>query len=231
MSQKKKLPPLRQALVVGTVHTRSGLVAAVALPSRAVDCLEIRLDALAGSLPLLESTLPRLKFPLLLTARHPAEGGSGCLGTRDRAKLLARFLALAGGVDIELRSVHALGAVMTAAADSGLTRVVSFHDFQRTPSLSQLRSKLRAAWAAGADVVKIATTLRHPRDLAVLLELADAAGDGPVALMGMGPLGRVSRLALAAAGSCLNYGYLDRPQVPGQWPAARLKELIKGVES
>jgi 3-dehydroquinate dehydratase-1 len=39
----------------------------------------------------------------------------------------------------------------------------------------------------------------------------------------------VSRLALAAAGSCLNYGYLDRRQVPGQWPAERLMELIKEV--
>ena len=45
--------------------------------------------------------------------------------------------------------------------------------------------------------------------------------------MGMGPLGQVSRLALAAAGSVFNYGYLGRrPQVPGQWPAATLRERI-----
>ena len=47
--------------------------------------------------------------------------------------------------------------------------------------------------------------------------------------MGMGPMGRVSRLVLAAAGSCLNYGYLDRAQVPGQWPAAELKRRIAEV--
>jgi 3-dehydroquinate dehydratase-1 len=38
----------------------------------------------------------------------------------------------------------------------------------------------------------------------------------------MGPLGKVSRLVLAAAGSRLNYGYLDKPQVAGQWPAREL---------
>jgi 3-dehydroquinate dehydratase-1 len=47
--------------------------------------------------------------------------------------------------------------------------------------------------------------------------------------MGMGPLGKVSRLVLPMAGARLVYGYLDRPQVEGQWPAemlsARLAEL------
>jgi 3-dehydroquinate dehydratase I len=229
MSQKKKLPALRQPLVVGTVHTAGGLTAGLALPSRAVDCLEIRLDSFAGRLPLMESVLPRLKFPLLLTARHPAEGGVGSLEAGERAKLLLRFLPQAAAIDIELRSVRSLASVMEAASKRGLVRVVSFHDFRGTPSLPALRAKLRAAKGAGADVVKIATTLRGAADLAVLLALAECAGKQPMALMGMGPLGRVSRLALAAAGSCLNYGYLDRAQVLGQWPAARLKELIKEI--
>lgn len=231
MSQKKKLPALRRPLVVGTVHTPAGLTAAQSLPPRAVDCLEIRLDALAGRLPLVESALPRLDFPLLLTARHPAEGGSGSLDARERASLLLRFLPRGAAIDIELRSVRALGAVMQAAWTHGLVRVVSFHDFRGTPALPVLRAKLQAAQEAGAEVVKIATTVRGPGDLAVLLALAEAAGKQPMALMGMGPLGRVSRLTLAAAGSCLNYGYLHRAQVPGQWPAARLRELIREMAS
>jgi 3-dehydroquinate dehydratase-1 len=47
--------------------------------------------------------------------------------------------------------------------------------------------------------------------------------------MGMGPLGKVSRLVLGAAGSRLNYGYLDKPQVPGQWPAAELAQRLREV--
>jgi 3-dehydroquinate dehydratase-1 len=47
--------------------------------------------------------------------------------------------------------------------------------------------------------------------------------------MGMGPLGKVSRLVLAAAGSRLNYGYLDKPQVPGQWPAPELVRRLEEV--
>ncbi len=43
----------------------------------------------------------------------------------------------------------------------------------------------------------------------------------------MGPLGKVSRLLFAAAGSVLNYGYLDRPQVAGQWEATVLKQRLR----
>jgi 3-dehydroquinate dehydratase-1 len=45
----------------------------------------------------------------------------------------------------------------------------------------------------------------------------------------MGPLGKLSRLVLAKAGSCLNYGYLNTPNAPGQWPAARLKTLLEEI--
>ena len=73
----------------------------------------------------------------------------------------------------------------------------------------------------------MATTLRNANDLAALIELQ--ASNGKLATMGMGSLGKVSRLVLPMAGAGLVYGYLDRPQVEGQWPAdllaARLSEL------
>ncbi len=55
-----------------------------------------------------------------------------------------------------------------------------------------------------------------------------------LAAMGMGgALGRASRIALAAAGSVLNYGHLlpagageGEAPVPGQWPAGRLREIL-----
>ena len=49
--------------------------------------------------------------------------------------------------------------------------------------------------------------------------------------MGMGEFGRVSRLALAKAGSVLNYGYLDEPNAPGQWEARELRQLLTAIEA
>ncbi|MEI7773411.1 MAG: type I 3-dehydroquinate dehydratase, partial [Verrucomicrobiota bacterium] len=49
---------------------------------------------------------------------------------------------------------------------------------------------------------------------------------GGLSVMGMGAYGQISRLVLGRCGSVLNYGYLDRPQVPGQWPAELLKQRL-----
>jgi 3-dehydroquinate dehydratase-1 len=53
----------------------------------------------------------------------------------------------------------------------------------------------------------------------------------PLAVMAMGRFGKVSRLLFAQAGSVLNYGYLATANAPGQWPAARLRELFAELAS
>jgi 3-dehydroquinate dehydratase-1 len=227
MKQKQKPRPPSRPLVVATAHTLRGLTQAARLPRGKVDLVEVRLDLLQRQEAQLERLMPALKVPVLLTARHPAEGGAQGTVAAQRRAMLERFLPAAAALDVELRSTRALRPVLEAAA-SGAVRIVSFHDFIRTPSLPTLRKVVRSAQAAGADVVKIATQLRSAADLATLLQL-QAGSSGPLATMGMGPLGRVSRLVLAAAGSRLNYGYLDRPQVPGQWPALELREMMRRV--
>ena len=47
--------------------------------------------------------------------------------------------------------------------------------------------------------------------------------------MGMGALGKLSRLALARLGSCLAYGSLGAAVVPGQWPVTRLSDLLSEI--
>ena len=58
---------------------------------------------------------------------------------------------------------------------------------------------------------------------------SQAAGSQPLSVMGMGPLGKASRLLFARAGSLLNYGYLGEPQVSGQWSALTLKARLEEV--
>lgn len=215
--------------VVATAHSLRGLREAGHLRRGVVDFVEVRLDLLAGQVGALRTTIPDLRVPLLLTARHPAEGGAPKLTSARRRDLLMEFLPHAAAVDVELRAVGTLEAALREAEKLGVSRIISFHDFSATPSLARMRRLVKSARRAGAAVVKVATQLRSPRDLARLLELQASAPDLALATMGMGPLGRVSRLALAAAGSCLNYGYLDRPQVPGQWPAVELKRRIAEV--
>lgn len=214
--------------VVATAHTTAGLRAALRLGARRVGFVEVRLDAWAAGRGPDANDLRRIKPMLLLTARHPAEGGSGCLSSPRRRELLEGFLPLARAVDVELRSVRSMAGVLAEASRQRALKVISFHDFRGTPTLARLRGILDRCYSAGADIAKIAVHLHGARDLAVLLQL-QAGARRPLATMGMGPLGRVSRLVLAAAGSRLNYGYLDKPQVPGQWPALELVRRIGEV--
>lgn len=224
--QKKRTQ--REWLVVATAHTDRGLRQAAAMrPGRGIDLVEIRLDCLRQY----EESLPRIvagmKIPLILTARHPLEGGAGKLSAARRGQLLAATMPWAAFVDIELRSADQLRDALALAKRRRVATILSFHDFKRTPPAATLRKKVREGRRLGAAVVKIATTLRNARDLAALVELQESSEK--LATMGMGSLGKVSRLVLPLAGATFVYGYLDRPQVEGQWPAellaARLGEV------
>jgi len=220
---------LQAGSVVGTISDEAALSAALGLKPGAVDFLELRVDAFAAGearLKRLEKALPGLKrFPLIVTVRHPREGGENGLGVRRRRELFRRFLPYAALVDVELRSAKALSGVIGAARASGAGVILSYHNFRCTPSLKRLQALRRAA--RGAEVFKAATVVNRPSALVRLLELM-GAGKPALSLMGMGVLGRHSRIMLGCGGSVLNYGYLGRRvQVSGQWPAVELKALLR----
>ena len=164
-------------------------------------------------------------LPAILTVRRFDEGGGLALEDAVRESLYLELLPAAAAVDLELRSLRGLKAVVEEARGSRRTVIVSFHDFRATPSLAKLRGTVARARDGGADVVKIAALTESAGDVARLLALLDEA-EGPLAVMGMGLLGRASRLLFAKAGSVLNYGWLDKPQVPGQWGAVEFGQLL-----
>ena len=222
-------------LVVAAVHCPESLRAAERLPlepGAAPDLLELRVDCFTGQLDLLGALAAAPPRPLVLTVRRPDEGGADPrLDDAARAKLYARFLPTAAWVDVESRSLETLATMLEAARRNKTRIIVSCHDFQGVPTPARLRHLAGQAVEAGADVFKVAAVTNGPRDLARLLDFLAEESRLPLAVMGMGRLGKVSRVALAAAGSVLNYGYLGTsPQVPGQWPAAVLRARIDELE-
>ncbi len=219
-------------LVVGTIHSPGALKRALRLKEGQVDVLELRVDAFAGEPEVLLRASARLKAPLLVTVRHPREGGMTDLSLARRRELMGQFLPVASWLDVEVRSLPHLGAEIAGARSRGVRLVVSDHHFGRTPALSFLRKRVAQARGVKPDVFKLATLTRELRDLETLLAFLREGGRGGVgsrAVMGMGELGQVSRLVLGRCGSVLNYGYLDTPQVPGQWEATELKERLAGL--
>lgn len=197
-------------------------------PARAALCdlAEIRLDLLKLPAADLRSKLAGNTLPLLLTARHPAEGGQAPEDPAARGAMIEPLLDLAALIDLELRSAMPMQTTIQKARAVGVPVVGSFHDFQATPSDDVLLGAVNFGQQAGLDAVKIATYLNTQEDLIRLMKLAGGTHRLRLSVMGMGPWGRVSRLVLAKSGSLLNYGFIGTSNAPGQWPAARLKELL-----
>jgi 3-dehydroquinate dehydratase-1 len=214
--------------VVGTVHSADSLAAARKMRPGQCDWFELRVDNFFPDTGELRRVAPKLACPRIVTVRHAAEGGAAPgMTAGQRRGLYEEFLPGAGLVDIELRQARPMGMVIRQAKEAGVGVILSHHDFRRTPGLKKLRELARRAGESGADIFKVATMTRKAVDLAILIEfLADEKRGIRLAVMGMGPYGKISRLALARAGSCLNYGYLGTPNATGQWPVALLKARI-----
>ena len=195
------------------------------------DVVEYRADCWVDAAAEAAEAMARTPLPALLTVRAAEEGGRAALSAEARRGLYHRLLPQAALVDVEVASLPELDDVVQAARDQGVIVVASLHDFTATPTRDLLRSAVERAMAGGADLVKFATTVKTTADLAVLGSLLEEQGHVPLSVMGMGPLGRVSRLLFGQLGSVLNYGYLDAATVPGQWPAGHLRQLIAQLRS
>ncbi len=214
-----------QPLIVGAVGDRRVLELTIA--DSDCDLIELRLDSLGVGTEVHEfAERNKASHPILLTARHPDEGGKNALTCSQRASLYAALLPAGALIDLELRSIRELGEIWAAAEEHGLLRIASWHNFENCPGLNKLCDTIAAMKEAGAEIAKCAFRLNQPSDLQRVAEAFENA-PLPLAIMGMGPLAPASRLLAANLGSVLNYGYLgEEATAPGQWPARLLKEAL-----
>lgn len=202
--------------LVGVIRSQDDLRFAIRMRNPP-DLFEVRLDHLVGIVNELENKLSMLPAPLIITARHPREGGANKLSIKQRRELLSRFLPRARYVDVELRSAKALRSLLEIARRKNVRRIISFHNFRSTPSTRSLRARARAAKSCGADIFKVATRTDTPAQLAQLLDfIANKNVDLAVSAMGIGKLGGMSRRELMRRGSVLNYAHLGRARIAGQ---------------
>src|SRR6266480_3360183 len=75
MTARKPVKKLRSLpRLVAVINSRADLDSAIRLP-KPPDLFELRLDRLAGDLDAVENKVSKLRTPVIITARHPQEGG------------------------------------------------------------------------------------------------------------------------------------------------------------
>ena len=217
-------PRLRHR-VVGVITSPADLDFALRM-GKPPDIFELRLDRLVRAIDRLENEISKLRVPLIITARHPIEGGANRLSAPQRHNLLARFLSRARYIDVELRSAPVFRSLLRMARKQNVRRIISVHCLRSTPSPNQLREKARAAKMYGADIFKLATRTDTPAQLTRLIDFVAAREPGvAVSAMGIGKLGAASRVLLACCGSALIYVSLGRSDIEGQISLEQLRAL------
>jgi 3-dehydroquinate dehydratase-1 len=209
--------------VVGTIITADYLQAWSANPAPfPCDLVELRLDGFSDFPDWLKigKQIEHQGTPVFVTLRLKREGGFWTGGDLDRWPFLEDAIRHLSGVDVELRSDLTAG-VSELAGQLGKIAVYSYHNFETTPPEQELEGILAGAHRLGG-IGKIAVTAHTEADLKHLVSLFGRTWPLPICIIGMGPLGRETRLNFPLHGSCFTYGYLDTPGAPGQYSAAEL---------
>ena len=190
------------------------------------DVLEVRLDHIAGvPWPCICDSIEKSGLPTVLTVRLQNEGGNWKAADADRIPIYEEALDHVSMIDVELRSQIAR-KMTRLAKEKNKIALISYHDFAKTPNLSELKNIVREA-KEFAQVFKISTMVQSESDIEALRLLLDEHWSIPICVIGMGPLGTRTRVEFPKLGSCLTYGYLDKPSAPGQLSAAELSVQLK----
>ena len=218
-----------------TAKTVDGMLAeAQEALAAGADIVEIRLDYLENFSP--ETDLPTLletcPLPVIVTFRPTWEGG---LYNGEEAPRLAalKYAAALGAdfIDIELKAAHVYFAASTSTAHPNNRVIISSHDYQATASEEELDALVEKCKAAGADIVKFATTAQDITDAArVLRVLKRAVASGqPTIALAMAERGQITRILAPKYGGFLTFGALspERQSAPGQPTLGQLRNVFK----
>lgn len=174
---------------------------------RVADLVEFRLDRLPALPPV--EVMGEAASRAVVTLRPTREGGlfAGEESVREQRLRLALDHG-AAFVDVEWDAPF--GDALIAAYPGRV--VLSRHDFHGMPA--DLVAQARAMAARRPGVVKLAVTPTRLTDQLAFAAVARAAGDIPIVLIAMGPVGLPSRLLPERLGSAWTYG--GAAVAPGQ---------------
>lgn len=197
------------------------------------DAVEFRMD-LAERDPLEALSDYEAPLPIIATNRVDWEGGEA---TDDQDRLddlvAAAEHEAVEAIDVELEAMRRGDAAgVRDRVPSDVAIVASVHDFDRTPTIEDLRSLASAATEYG-DVGKVVTTAESVDDVPPLLSVTRefAAQGRPIATMAMGEPGRHSRAIAPLYGSRIGYAPVapKNATAPGQFDAATLAGLVEDL--
>ncbi|MFM8952190.1 MAG: shikimate dehydrogenase [Planctomycetaceae bacterium] len=190
------------------------------LAENGVPLVELRLDYIQGAVQV-KRLLAERPCPVIVTCRRVADGGRWEQSEEAR-RMLLRTAIVEGADYVDLEDDIAA----TVPRYGKTKRIVSHHDFQKTPAdLTLLHRRLADL---DADIVKIAAMANHPTDNLRMLEMVHAARIPTVGIC-MGDIGAPTRILTGRAGAPFTFATFhdDRVLAPGQIGWRQMREMYR----
>jgi len=206
-------------------------IGAIEKATPVADLIELRADYLKE--PDLSPFMQRRKKRFIITNRRKDEGGRYRGDEQERFRVLKEAVLLgAEYVDVEIRSEKSL--LRDLIVNKMETKMIlSFHDFQKTPSQKELQGLCNHMSRLGADVIKIAVFAKSLEDNLHILSLIPLARkrNQEIVAFCMGEKGKMSRIFSPIMGAAWTYASLIRGNTcaPGQLTVKEIKEIWERV--
>lgn len=164
---------------------------------------EIRIDLCCLDEVSVEQIFSKLTVPAIATCRPQyCEDGRRALLLKKAIVTGAKF------VDVEIESEVAFKSdVIACAKEHDCKVIVSYHNYENTPSHDELCGIVAECYSQGADIAKVATTAVTQADCANVLSLYGQ--NKPLVALAMGTIGRITRVANLFLGSPFSFAAID----------------------
>jgi 3-dehydroquinate dehydratase-1 len=153
----------------------------------------------------------------------------GVISDKERKELLK--IAINSGatyVDVEFETDYGFKQeIISAALSKNCDVIISYHNFESTPSREQLKIIVNQSFDMGASVAKIACMVNKPEDNASLLSVYEPGKR--IVSVGMGELGKISRIASLFMGAEFTFASAtdEFPTAPGQISYTKLRTIVE----
>ena len=188
---------------------------------KGADILEFRIDALENpNFNDIKKAIEEINFPMIATNRINTEGGSFKGSEEERIDLLYKCCNLVDYVDIELQSND---EYIKKIHETGVTTIVSYHDFEKTPQLDEINYIVEKEHELG-DIAKVAFMPQNLEDTLTILAILSHF-ENTIAIS-MGDIGSYTRVMASKFDSPITFAAGTDVTAPGQIDIETMRALL-----
>ena len=197
------------------------------------DYVEIRFDFLnLSDVDEALSIANQVNRKAVYTLRSPEQGGQFKGNTSERIACLEKLSSsMPMLLDVELDTIKSNDNLAHYLEEQNVSLLISWHDFEKTPSNSQL-TRVLYEMRNYSQNVKIVTTAQKTEDSLSLLELYENSLGLNLIAFAMGEAGVISRVLCVIIGSApFTYASLEKPVSPGQLTIKQMRKLYDRINA